>query len=178
MSGKAGSGKGTVSKILAEKLGYRRISIWDMKRELATTMGMTISDFNALWELPENKQKFDLKYEDFQKNLDVNDKIIIDSRLWFYCQPKAFKVFLTVSDEEAARRIFGDKERTGDAYDSLKALQEATAKRNIDDDKRYEELYGVNIMDTANFDLVIDTTGKVVQQVADEIIEAFNKIKK
>jgi len=48
MSGKAGSGKGTVSKLLAEKLDYKYISIGNMKRELATTMGLTISEFNAL----------------------------------------------------------------------------------------------------------------------------------
>jgi len=46
MSGKNGSGKGTVSKLLAEKLGYEYISIGNMKRELATAMGMTISEFN------------------------------------------------------------------------------------------------------------------------------------
>ena len=52
-----------------------------MKRELATTMGLTISEFNKLGELPENKEKFDLKYEEYQKSLDVNDTIILDSRL-------------------------------------------------------------------------------------------------
>lgn len=48
MSGKAGSGKGTVAKLLTDKLGYTYISIGNMKRELATTMGLTISEFNAL----------------------------------------------------------------------------------------------------------------------------------
>jgi len=173
MSGKAGSGKGTVSKLLAEKLWYKHISIWAMKRELATAMGLTISEFNAQWELPENKESFDLKYENYQKDLDVNDGIILDSRLGFYCQPKAFKVFLDVTDEEAARRIFGDKERSGDTYNSLQAVQEATAKRNLDDAKRYLDLYGIDITDKKNFDLVVDTTGKTPQQGADEIIAVF-----
>ena len=144
-----------------------------MKRALATTMGLTISEFNTLGELPENREKFDLKYEEYQKNLDVNDDIILDSRLSFYCQPKAFKVYLDVSDEEAARRIFADKERSWDSYESLKAVQEATAKRNIDDARRYKELYGVDITDKNNFDLVVHTDGKIPQQVADEIIEGF-----
>jgi len=48
MSGKAGSGKGTITKLLADKLAYTHISIGNMKRELATTMGLTISEFNAL----------------------------------------------------------------------------------------------------------------------------------
>lgn len=173
MSGKAGSGKGTVSKLLAEKLDYKYISIGNMKRELATTMGITISEFNALWELPENKEKFDLKYEEFQKKLDVNSDVILDSRLGFYCQPKAFKVYLDVSDQEAAKRIFGDRERLGDAYNSLQAVQEATEKRNQNDIHRYKELYGIDLSDKANFDLVVDTDGKFPQQVSEEIIKVF-----
>ncbi len=178
MSGKAGSGKGTVSKLLAEKLDYKYISIGNMKRELATTMGLTISEFNALWELPENRESFDLKYEEYQKNLDVNDGLILDSRLGFYCQPKAFKVYLDVSDEEAARRIFGDKERTGDAYNSLQAVQDATEKRNQDDIHRYKELYNIDLSDKANFNLVVDTDGKIPQQVAEEIISVFTQFQK
>lgn len=178
MSGKAGSGKGTVAKILSEKLGYEHISIGNMKRELATQMGMTISEFNTLWELPENRESFDLKYEEYQKGLDLNSGIILDSRLGFYCQPDAFKVYLDVSDEEAARRIFGDKERSWDAYDSLQAVQEATKKRNADDIQRFKELYHIDLSDKANFDLVVDTDGKTPQQVADEIIEKFNIVRK
>ena len=175
MSGKAGSGKGTISEILAKKLWYIHVSIGDMKRELAATMDMTISEFNALWELPENRENFDFKYEEFQKNLDVADGIILDSRLGFYCQPKAFKVFLDVTDEEAAKRIFGDTQRSGDDYASLEKVQEATEKRNTDDTDRYKELYTIDISDISHFDVIVDTTGKPPQQVADEIIKKFNE---
>ncbi len=178
MSGKNGSGKGTVSKLLAEKLDYKYISIGNMKRDLATAMWLTISEFDKEWEKPENIEKFDLKYEEYQKNLDVNDGIILDSRLWFYCQPNAFKVYLDVTDEEAARRIFNDKERIGDSYASLQAVQEVTIKRNEDNIKRYKRLYNIDISDTSNFDLVVDTTGKLPQQVAEEIIKVFNQFKK
>lgn len=175
MSGKAGSGKGTVSKLLAEKLGYNHISIGNMKRELATAMGLTISEFNVLWELPENKESFDIKYEEYQKNLNLDSAIILDSRLGFYCQPKAFKVYLDVSDEEAAKRIFGDKERVGDAYTSLQAVQDATKKRNQDDIDRYKELYNIDLSDTANFDLIVDTDKKTPQHIAEEIIKVFTQ---
>jgi cytidylate kinase len=48
ISGKAGSGKGTISKLLAEKLGYEHISIGDMKRKIAHEMGITIFQFDIL----------------------------------------------------------------------------------------------------------------------------------
>lgn len=178
MSGKNGSGKGTVAKILAEKLGYEHISIGEIKRKLAHDMGLTISQFDILWEKPENKEKFDLKYEEYQKNLPLDSKIILDGRMSFYCQPDSFKVFLDVSDDEAARRIFNDKNRVGDEYASLEAVKEATIKRNEENVKRFKELYNVDISDPNNFDFVIDTTENNPEKVADEIIEKFNQFKK
>lgn len=149
-----------------------------MKRELATQMGLNIIEFNKLGELPENREKFDLQYEEFQKNLDVNDNIILDSRLSFYCQPKAFKVFLTISDKEAARRIFNDKERIGDNYPNVEAVLEDMKKRNEQDVERYKELYGIDIMDMSQFDLVVDTTVSDPQKYIDFIAENFLEFKK
>lgn len=149
-----------------------------MKRELATKMGLNIIEFNKLGELPENREKFDLQYEEFQKNLDVNDNIILDSRLSFYCQPKAFKVFLTISDEEAARRIFNDKERIGDNYPNVEAVLQDMKKRNEQDVKRYKELYGIDIMDMSQFDLVVDTTVSDPQRYIDFIAEKFLEFQK
>lgn len=96
----------------------------------------------------------------------------------FYCQPKSFKVFLDVNDDEAARRIFGDKSRIGDEYDSLEAVKEATIKRNMENIQRFKELYNVDISDISNFDLVVDTDEKTPQQVAEEIIIKFNEFQK
>jgi len=178
MSGKAGSGKGTVAKTLSEKLWYEHISIGGIKRKLAHEMGLTIFEFDVLSEKPENKEKFDLQYEDYQKNLRLDSKIILDGRMAFYCQPDSFKVFLDVSDDEAARRIFNDKERVGDEYDSLDEVKEATIKRNEENIQRFKELYAVDITDKNNFDLVVVTDGKNPQDVAEEIIDRFTEFQK
>lgn len=178
ISGKAGSGKGTIARGLVEKLWYRHISIWDMKRELATQMGMNIIEFNKLGELPENVERFDKQYEEFQKGLDVHDNIILDSRLSFSCQPKAFKVFLTISDEEAARRIFNDKERIWDSYPDLEAVLDDMKKRNEQDVERYKALYGIDIMDMSQFDLVVDTTVSRPEYYIDFIAEKFQEFQK
>lgn len=96
----------------------------------------------------------------------------------FYCQPDSFKIFLDVSNDEAARRIFADKERIGDEYDSLEVVKKATIKRNEENVKRFKELYAIDISDHANFNLVVDTDGKIPQQVAEEIIEKFTIFQK
>ena len=44
-------------------------------------MGLSISEFNLLGEKPENQHEFDLKYEEYQKNLDLYSQVILESRL-------------------------------------------------------------------------------------------------
>ena len=173
---KAGSWKGTVSKILAEKLNYKIISIGTMKRKLAEDMWITILEFNRLWEKPENQQEFDLKFEEYQKNLDLNSNILLESRLWFLCQPHAFKVFLDISDEVAAQRILWDK-RTTDNYQDLKSTLRATKERNESDRKRYQDLYGIDLLDKGHYNYMVDTWNKTPEEVADLIIENFQKFK-
>lgn len=171
--GKAGSGKGTVSKLLAQKLGYEIISIGSLKRQLAQEMGLSISEFNKLGEKPENQQEFDLKYEEYQKNLPLESKVILESRLGFLCQPHAFKLFLNVSDEIAAQRILWDQRET-DTFNSNEEALEITKARNLNDQKRYLSLYNIDLRDLNHYDRCIDTSDLTPEQVVDQILSAFS----
>ena len=174
LGGKAWSGKGTVSKILAQQLHYEIISIGSLKRKLAEEMGLSISEFNILGEKPENQKEFDLKYEEYQKNLPLESAIILESRLGFLCQPKAFKVFLDIRDEVASERIRKDQ-RTTDNFESPEQALEVTKKRNADDRNRFLSLYNVDLRDDENYDLKIDTSDKTPKEVAQLIIDTFKK---
>lgn len=174
---KAWSGKSTAAKALAERLWYEYISIWSMRRIVAEKMWLNILEFNELGERPENQKEFDLKYEEYQKSLDPTSKIVLESRLWFFCQPKSFKIFLTVDEESAAKRIFNNKRSTDD-YTSWEEVLEKTKIRDKEDVERYKELYNVDYSDFKNYDLILDTTIKNVDETVDEIIEPFNKYKK
>lgn len=171
---KAWSGKGTVSKILAEKLGYSIISIGSLKRQLAEEMGLSISEFNALGEKPENQHEFDLKYEEYQKNLPLESKVILESRLWFLCQPHAFKVFLDIEDEVASQRILGDN-RTTDTFSNHQHALEITRARNHNDQARYLKLYNIDLRDTSHYDCIIDTSYLTPEEVVNKILEHFEQ---
>lgn len=171
---KAWSWKSAAAKILAGKLGYEYISIGSMRRQIADQMWLNIIEFNKLGELPENQKEFDLKYEDYQKSLPLDANIVLESRLWFRCQPNSFKIFLSVDDHEAAERIFGQARDT-DAYDSLKATYDATTKRNEDDIARYKKLYNIDYQNPSNFDLFMDTTDNSIEKTVDLSMEAFTK---
>lgn len=71
-------------------------------------MGISIVEWNRLGDIPGNEEQYDKKYEEYQKTLDTQADIVLESRLGFYCQPHAFKVFLDISEEKAAERIMGD----------------------------------------------------------------------
>jgi cytidylate kinase len=170
---KAWSGKSTAAKALAEKLWYEYISIWSMKRIVAQKMGISILEFNELWERPENQKEFDLKYEEYQKNLDPKSKIVLESRLWFFCQPKSFKIFLTVDEESAAKRIFKDK-RSTDNYWSWQEVLKKTKIRDKEDVQRCQNLYWVDYSDHKNYDLIYDSTDKTIEETVADIIKSFD----
>ena len=174
LGGKAGSWKWTVAKLLSEKLGYEIISIWNLKRKLAEEMGLSISEFNLLGDKPENQHEFDLKYEEYQKNLDLNSQVILESRLWFLCQPNAFKVFLNVSDEVASQRILSDKRTTDQFFSPEEALQ-VTRKRNQDDQNRYLSLYNIDLWDPTQYNLTIDTSKLTPEEIVEKILTEFSK---
>ena len=173
---KAGSGKGTVSKLLAKELGYEIISVWDMKRKLAAEMWINIIEFNKMWDNPENAKEFDLKYEEYQQSLKLSDNIILDSRLWFYAQPKAFKILLDVDEEIAWERIFKAKRETDKNTTKKHAIDEVK-ERNSNDEARYQKLYNVDLWDPNNYNLVIDTSERTPEEVLQIILEEFKAYK-
>ena len=173
---KAWSGKWTVSKLLAEKLNYEIVSIWDMKRKLAAEMWINIIEFNKMWDDPEKSAEFDLKYEEYQQNLKLSDNIILDSRLWFYAQPKAFKILLDVDEEVAWERIF-KAERDTDKHATKKHAVDEVKERNSSDEARYMKLYKVDLWNPNNYNLVIDTSERTPEEVLQIILDEFKAYK-
>jgi len=173
---KAWSGKGTVSKLLAKELWYEIVSIWDMKRKLAAEMWINIIEFNKMWDDPEKSAEFDLKYEEYQKNLKLSDNIILDSRLGFYAQPKAFKILLDVDEEIAWERIF-KAERDTDKHATKKHAIDEVKERNSSDEARYIKLYNVDLWNPNNYNLVIDTSERTPKEILDIILNEFKAYK-
>ena len=162
---------------MADKLWYEIVSIGDMKRKLAAEMGINIIEFNKMWDNPENAKEFDLKYEEFQKNLKLNDNIILDSRLWFYAQPKAFKILLDVDEKIAGERIFKAKRETDKNTTKKHAIDEVK-ERNSSDEARYMKLYNVDLRNAENYNLVIDTSERSPEEVVEIILDEFNAYKR
>jgi len=176
ITGNLGSGKSTVAKTLAEKLGLKHYSTGDFWRQIAKERGTDVLGLN---KMAEKDRTIDDEMDERQKKIGKKeDNFVIDARLAWHFIPHSVKVFLDVGDEEAARRIFSEK-RTEEKFnatfeDTLKKIKE----RRESERKRYKQLYNVDYYDKKNYDLVVDTTKIPAEKVAEKILEFIKDLNK
>ena len=168
ISGSAGSGKSTVGKLLAARLSFNHYSMGDLRRKMATDMGLTLAEFNKLGE---TKEFTDKDVDEYQRVLGAKeDDFVIDGRLSFHFIPQSVKIFLDAEENERARRIFND-ERVTEKFSSLEQAKREIANRQKSDMTRYSRYYGVDCLDKKQYDHVIDTTDLTPEQVVDRILD-------
>ena len=176
LSGDLAAGKGEVSRILSQNLSYSIYRNGEYFRNLAKEYNMDLESFG---EYVKNHSKIDLEIENSSKEYAKNhDNFIIDARLGFYSVPESFKVYLKVDIDEAAKRAFYDQKRKDiEGYSSIEEQKKALIKRFNDENERYLKLYGIKKDNYNNYDLIVDTTNKAPEEVADIIIENYKKWK-
>ncbi len=174
LGGELASGKGTVSKVLMEKLNYGIYRNGDYFRKLGKEMGMDVTTFNEYVKShPEIDRQIENSAAEYAKD---HEKFIIDARLGWYAVPESFKVYLTVDIDVAARRAFEDENRKEtEKFESIEQHKADMQKRYALENERYWQLYNVRKDDLSNYDLVIDTTGLAPEEVADKIIKEYKE---
>lgn len=174
LAGDLAAGKGTVSRILMEDLGYGIYRNGEYARKLAKEMGLDITSFNEyLAKHPEIDLQIEKSAAEYAKD---HDKFIIDARLGWYAVPESFKVYLKVDIDVAAKRAFYDPNRK--ATENFATIEEQKAdmqKRFKMENERYWKLYQVHKDDMSNYDIVIDTTLKTPQETAEDIKREYQK---
>ena len=168
ISGLPGSGKSTVSRLLAERLKFERYSSGDFVRQLALE---SKQDLLTFYKNAENNPEIDYKIDQRQKQLGrEKDNFVMDGRLSFFFIPHAIKVFLDVDINVAASRIFNAKRNEETAYKSIVHAKKEVNERIKNEVKRYNSLYGVDYTDKKHYDLVIDTSNSNPEQIVSEIL--------
>lgn len=162
IGGIPGSGKSTIAKMLAEKLGYEYVYMGGLRREIAQKRGMTIQELNSLGE------KEDWTDREVDATLTVmgrtKDNLVIDSRVAYHFVPQSLKVFVTVDSQVAAERIFKSlgkdsaRKNEGTHLTSVESVLASDMKRAASDRVRYQRYYQTDCLDSKNYDLVLDTT--------------------
>ncbi len=94
---------------------------------------------------------------------------------WFAI-PDSFKIYLKVDIDIAVQRAFNDSLRKDtEPYESIEDAKSKIMYRHTEETNRWIQEYGVNRDDMSNYDLVIDTSYLKPEEIADQIIEEYEK---
>jgi cytidylate kinase len=156
LNGDLGSGKTTVSILLAKRLGIRRISVGDLYRTMAAERGMTALQLNLHAELDD---KIDHYVDQLQSDIAASgERLIVDSRLAWHFFTDAIKIHLVVDATAAARRVLGRPADEVESYASIEQARAHLASRGNSERTRFISRYGVDKTRLRNYDIVCDST--------------------
>lgn len=168
ISGKPGSGKSVVAREIAKRLNLKHYSMGDFQRDIADKRGISITELGRLEEKDRSiDEEVDRRQEELGKK---EDNFVIDSRIGFHFIPGSLKIFLDVNFDAGAGRIFRQK-RKEESSATLEGTKKEIRLRVESEKKRYREFYNIDHYDPMNYDLIIDTTSKRIEQVVDEIVK-------
>jgi cytidylate kinase len=178
ISGLPGSGKSTVAKMLAEKLGFERIYMGAIFRKMADQKGVSILE---LMKMAETDSSIDEEVDKYVAELGrIKDNFIIESRTAFHFIPKSLKVFIKVDPKEGAERIFPDlkkeERKEEDKAKSAAALVQLLKDRTETDRGRYQKYYGIDFLDESNYDLIVDSTKIPPEKAMEKIMVEVEKM--
>jgi CMP/dCMP kinase len=169
LNGDLGSGKTSVSTLLAERLGVPRVSVGDVYRAMAVQRGMTALQLNLHAELDD---KIDHYVDRLQADIAASgEQLVVDSRLAWHFFAAALKVHLITEPAIAAQRVLDRPADEVESYTSLDEARERLAARSESERSRFLSRYGVDKTRLRNYDLVCDTTSATPGQVVDCIVE-------
>lgn len=165
---------------------YRKVlsrTIVNLIKSKTDVKGFSIEDANNREDFAEIRNIIDTLIDEGmkQRGIEINQEShqneiwIIDSRLAFNNIPKSFSIRLTTSPKIAGERLFNDKTRGKEDsnYKDIKEAMEEREKRRDGENKRYMEIYKVDLTDENNYQLIIDTSYSTPTDIAQTIIECF-----
>lgn len=172
VTGDPGSGKSTFSRAVAETTGFRLITTGNMFRAIAREKGVSITELN---EMAETQNDIDREVDDYLCSLkDRAEDLVLDSRMAWHFVGDALKIRLTVDSDVAVRRIFNDENtQWREKFPDLETAMDEVRRRRESEVQRYKSLYGVDIGDNENFDLVINTSYLTPAETMARFEEAF-----
>lgn len=183
LTGNLGSGKSTICKILENVYNFEIYSTGKVQRTLAEEYGISVLEMNQLMC---TDHKYDKMIDDAtakisRENQETN--IVFDSRLAWNFVEKSFKVFLSVSLDVAADRVYHDKRGEVEQYATVEDAKKQLRLRAESEDLRYKDIYNIKYFNFKNYNLVLDSTfctpdilTKVILQEADMFYNNSTKI--
>ncbi|MBU3179714.1 (d)CMP kinase [Clostridium psychrophilum] len=175
ITGELYSGKSCVAKAISEVMNYTYFSVGELQRKLAVEKGMSIMEYN------DYMFNNNLDHEVDNKTMEIgreNENFIFDARLAWYFIPDSFKIYLKVETDIAVERAMTSKRGKSENYVSKDEARERITERRRLEVTRFKGIYDVNIDKNSNYDLVIDTSHKTLEEVTEKILGVIRGIAK
>jgi cytidylate kinase len=174
VTGDLGSGKSATSRLLCERTGFDYVSTGRIQRQLAQELNLDTLEMNRRADVdPTIDQRIDGIFIDLGK--DPNP-YVVDSRLAWFFLPSSYKVYLQTPPDIAAQRIIKDSTRHSERYENPEEAIQKILARKQSENERFLKKYGADSANLHNFDIVIDTTRRKPDQVADLILKGMQAL--
>ncbi|MFF5292757.1 AAA family ATPase [Paractinoplanes globisporus] len=171
INGDLGSGKTTVSVLLARRLGVRRISIGDLYREMAAQRGLSALQLNLHAELD---GKIDAYIDQIQCEIAASgERLVVDSRLAWHFFTDARKVHLITEPTVAAWRVLGRPTEV-ENYATLEEARTQLAYRAESERIRFLTTYGADKTRLRNYDIICDSTRATPEEIVEAILVSLD----
>ncbi len=169
ISGLAGSGTTTASKILSEKMRIPYISAGDIFRQMAAEKNMDILEFS---KFAEENEGIDIEIDKRQSQIaKESDNLIIEGRLSAHFVENAdLRLWFIAPLDTRSERI---SHREDKPFDIVK---EEIIKRSESEAKRYKEIHNIDIENMEVYDLVINTVNFHPESIANIILKVVEVI--
>ena len=169
ISGLPGSGKTSLARRLAEKLGLRYLSLGEIFRRLARERKLTLEELSRI---AEEDASIDKAIDD--KAIEEASKgcVVVDGHIsaWTLENTAHLKVLVMAPINVRAERI---ARRDG------KSIEEALTEirvREESESRRFMKFYGINIFDLSIFDLIVNSEKFSEEEVFEIVMTAVKAV--
>jgi CMP/dCMP kinase len=170
VGGQAASGKTTLAKALAQRLGFKHVSAGRVMREMAAEKGMPLTDFS---KYAEAHPEVDREIDERQK-LHAKGDCVVDGRLSRYFLSPDLSIWLVAPVEVRGARAL----KRGETYGSVDDAAKDASARDDSERRRYMDFYDIDISDLSVYDVVINTGKFGVEEMTSLALAAAKALKR
>jgi len=135
-------------------------------RDLAQDLGIS---FEEIQREAAKSRIYDFLTDLKLMRASLRPRVVVGSRLAGWLIDADLRVWLHAPLEARAKRIF---QREADIHASYESVLYRTLQRDEQNRKRYLEVYGIDINDRSDFDIIINTERLTAEQVSSLIVAA------
>lgn len=164
ISSHSGCGNTTATNNVGATLGLEVVNY--TFRDLAHNLGLP---FEIIQKNASKTNIYDFLTDLNLMRASLRPRVVVGSRLAGWLVDADLRVWLHAPLEARAKRIF---QREPDKHAGYESVLYRTLQRDEQNRKRYLEIYGIDINDRSDFDIIINTEKLTAEQVSSLIVAA------